>query len=177
MARRPTAVTDPEVKALTTYIAAYEKDTKSWHDDSAKIAKRYKDDREAAQERVPRFNILWSNVETLKPFLYSSTPKPIVSVRHDNAPAVARTAAEVLERALGYTVAETHFGSALRNARDDYLLAGRGTAWVRYKPTFVPAAVQISESEVSDDPAQMAAPAGEGEDGTEQVQEIVGWEE
>lgn len=169
---------DPSVKRLRAYIDAYEKEAaKRWDKAGKEIINRYADQRSEVAQTTRRMGLLWSNVETLKPFLYSATPKPIVSARHDDAPQVVRIAAEVAQRALAYSLAEQHFGTALRNARDDYLLPGRGTAWVRYKPTIVPQEVQVSEAAVSDDPAQLAVPAGEGEDGTEQVREVVGWEE
>ena len=35
-----------------------------------------------------------------------------------------------------YLVDETHFDEAMKAARDDYLLPGRGTVWVRYVPEY-----------------------------------------
>ena len=69
------------------------------------IVRRYRAERSRSvtQTRRPvRFNILWSNVETLKPILYGRTPKPDVQRRHKNNDAVARLGAEILERALSY---------------------------------------------------------------------------
>jgi hypothetical protein len=102
--------------------------------------------------------VLWSNVETLKPFLYSATPKPVVSQRGDETDPIGRVAAQVLERALIFTMAEDHFGTSLRNARDDYLLPGRGQVWARYVPEFKPAEKQVSETNSDDQPEGLATP-------------------
>jgi hypothetical protein len=142
-------------RSLLKIIEAYERETQKWHDRGKRIEKRYRDDRGQAESLSRRYNVLWSNVETLKPFLYSSTPKPIVGQRGDTENPVARTAAEVLERALVFTMAEDHFGSSLRNARDDYLLPGRGTVWARYVPEFKPAEAQVSENNGDDQPEEL----------------------
>jgi hypothetical protein len=138
--------------SLLGLISAYERETTKWSERAKRIVKRFKDERGDAESAVRRYNVLWSNVETLKPFLYSATPKPIVGQRGDQDDETARTAAEVLERALLYTMAEDHFGTSLRNARDDYLLAGRGTVWARYVPEFKPSEAQVSESNSDDSP-------------------------
>ena len=59
-------------------IGSYEKLARPWHERGLKIVKRYKDDRDDNDEQR-RYNILWSNVQTLVPLLYSSTPKPVVT--------------------------------------------------------------------------------------------------
>lgn len=141
-------------RSLLKIIEAYERETTKWHERGKRIEKRYRDDRGESQLGSRRYNVLWSNVETLKPFLYSATPKPIVSQRGDTENPVSRVAAEVLERALTFTMAEDHFGTSLRNARDDYLLPGRGSAWVRYVPEFKPAEAQVSEAGSDDQPEE-----------------------
>lgn len=138
--------------SLLDIIATYERETTKWTQRGKRIIKRYKDERSDAESSQRRFNVLWSNVETLKPFLYSATPKPVVKQRGDTENPVSRVAAQVLERALIFTMAEDHFGSSLRNARDDYLLPGRGTVWARYVPEFKPAEAQVSESNTDDQP-------------------------
>lgn len=144
--------------SLLKIIETYERETQKWEKCGKDIEKRYRDERNETLI-ARRYNVLWSNVETLKPFLYSATPKPIVSQRGDTENPIGRTAAQVLERALVFTMAEDHFGSSLRNARDDYLLPGRGTVWARYVPEFKPAETQVSESNADDQPTD--APLGE----------------
>src|SRR6185436_19128463 len=55
---------------------------------------------------------------------------------------VGRTASEVLERCLSYTIDCQDFGQKMRQIVSDRLLPGRGVAWTRYEPT-------IEDEEVS----------------------------
>jgi hypothetical protein len=85
-----------------------------------------------------KFNILWSNVQTITPAIFARLPRPDVSRKfRDNDP-IARVASMMLERALDYEI--THYGdyrSAMNQVVQDRLLGGRGTAWVRYEPHIV----------------------------------------
>jgi len=100
-----------------------------------------------------RYNIFWSNVENLKPGMYAQTPKPVV-IRRQTAQrdATAKTTAEVIERVLAYQLSEHGFGSAIRAARDDYLLVGRGTPWVRYVPHIKSVPLDDLAQDESDNP-------------------------
>ena len=60
----------------------------------------------------------------------------MVSRRFRDSDPVARTATEVLERASNYCLDEFNFDSTMRQVRDDFLLYGRGTCWLRYQPEF-----------------------------------------
>ena len=116
---------------LKRYSEAYEKFTER----GEKIVKRYRDERKDADNIEARFNILWSNVRTLKPAIYSKTPKPEVSRRFKDNNPVARTASTILERALSFEIKQFgDFHSAMSNCVEDRLLSGRGTAWIRYEP-------------------------------------------
>lgn len=129
-------------------IDAYDKVFARWKTRVPKIIERFRAEQYAGndsqvdlafrgtQER--RLNILWSNIRTLQPALYSRTPKPEVSRRYGDEDPVGRTASMILERALSYGVEQYDFDGVMKNVRDDYLLAARGQAWVRYVPTFGP---------------------------------------
>lgn len=108
-------------------------DTK-WINQGKKIVKRYRDDRAGTRGLGTRYNILWSNVQTILPAVYAKAPKAEAVRRNkDNDPA-ARCAAEILERALQYEIDHyPDFDEAMRNAVQDRLLPGRGVAWVRYE--------------------------------------------
>jgi hypothetical protein len=138
--------------SLLKIIAAYERETTKWTERGKRIVKRYKDERSDAEIGARRYNVLWSNVETLKPFLYSATPKPVVSQRGDEADPIGPG-----RRSGARTRAHLHdgrgsFRNVLRNARDDYLLPGRGQVWARYVPEFKPAEKQVSETNSDDAP-------------------------
>src|ERR1700742_158016 len=57
-----------------------EKEESLWYKKARKIIKRYRDERPESNKDT-KFNILWSNVQTLLPTLYARTPKPDVARR------------------------------------------------------------------------------------------------
>lgn len=124
-------------------------------------------------DKDAKYNIFWSNIENLKPGMYAQTPKPVVTMRHDDDNPVARTGAEVIERCLAYQMSEHGFGSAIRAARDDYLLVGRGVPWVRYVPHIkeTPGAIDVLAENENDDPP----PVAEMLDFEEVVTDYVHW--
>ena len=119
-------------------IAQYERTYKAWEDRSDRIIKRYRDDSRSRNNPNAKFNILWSNVQTITPAIFARLPRPDVSRRfRDNDP-VGRVASMMLERALEYEI--EHYGdynSAMKSSVLDRLLGGRGTSWVRYEPHIV----------------------------------------
>lgn len=127
--------TDNQAQRWLAEIAARCEDSreKSWVQRGKKVVRRYRDERELTAEGS-RFNILWSNVETILPATYARTPKADVTRRNKDADPVSRTAAEILERALQYEISEyPDFDEAMRLAVKDRLLPGRGVAWVRFE--------------------------------------------
>ena len=136
-------------------IRASENDAseESWRNRSRKIVKRYRDERESL-ENSSRFNILWSNVETLQPAIYARPPQAEVSRRNKDSDPVSRTAAQILQRCLQYEIDQyPDFDSALKSVVQDRLLPGRGTAWVRYEEIEVETAPEeASESENAEQP-------------------------
>lgn len=129
-------------------LKRYEKVSKRFVDQGRKVEERYLDDRTAQDSQDTRFNILWSNVQTLKPAIFSRVPKPEVSRRFKDDSPIARTACEIIKRVLSYEI--TQFGdyqSALENSVENRLLPGRGVAWVRYEPKIE----TVEEPLISDD--------------------------
>ncbi len=99
------------------------------------IEKRYRDERTRGEEDGQRhYNSLWANVEILFPALYGKVPLPVAERRFRDKDPTGRGAAQMLERALRNEIEVNGFDEALQNAVKDYLLAGRGTIWVRYEP-------------------------------------------
>jgi len=99
-----------------------------------KIVKRYRDDRAGWATSGKRFNILWSNIQTMIPALYGKTPRAEVARRWKDSDPVGRTASVILERCLQYEI--DHYGdfdSSIRLAITDRLLPGRGVTWVRFE--------------------------------------------
>lgn len=128
----------------------------AWEARGDKVVSRYRDDRnDGGEETITlgnaqrRFNILWSNVQTLMPAMYSRPPKVQVSRRFNDADPVARCASIMIERAVDVELEKYDIGAVVRPAVEDRLLPGRGTAWVRYevKSKAVPTRVALQVSQ------------------------------
>lgn len=143
-------------------IAGYERSFKEWEGRSDRIIKRYRDDSRTRNNPNARFNILWSNVQTITPAIFARLPRPDVSRRfRDNDP-VARVASMMLERALDYEI--THYSdykSAMSQSVLDRLLGGRGTSWVRYEPHI--AGANTEGEDVPEDGLQITEDTDEAE--------------
>lgn len=140
---------------------------KKWREQGKKVVNRYRDERDAdLAEGIARFNILWANVEVLKPAIFSRMPVPDVRRRYLTKDPVARTAAMILERALSYSMEQYDFRDLLDRCLEDYLLPGRGEAIVCYKPMFetkqIRKAVEPLPAGESDDGDESEAGAGSG---------------
>lgn len=116
-------------------IQLYDKEYKTWETRSAKIVKRYKDERASTQTHPTRFNILYSNIQTLFPAAYGAPPKPDIQRRFRDDDVLGRVTADVLERCTSYQV-NTKFSDTIKHCLQDRLLPGRGVSWVRYEPHF-----------------------------------------
>lgn len=139
-------------------IEAYETEYGKWHTRGKKVVRVYKD-ADNREGKTKRFNVLWSNVQTLTPALYARDPQPEIERRFKGRDPVARAASDVLERCASYTVACHGFAEVMRQCVQDRLLPGRGVAWVRYVPTL--GQKPQAEGVASEQPAQ--APVAEGE--------------
>lgn len=118
----------------TTELTLAKHADKTWVDRSKRIVKRYKDERSGSIRTVKKYNILWSNVQTILPAVYSKTPKAEAERRNKDSDPVGRCASEILERSLQYELDNTDdYDEAIKSAILDRLLGGRGTAWVRFE--------------------------------------------
>jgi hypothetical protein len=99
--------------------------SRTWTDRASKIVERYRDERMPVEHMRSKFNILWSNVQVLKPSLYGRKAKPEVSRRYMDADPVARLASTMLERVLDYECSQfPDFDSAMNQVVEDRLLEG-----------------------------------------------------
>ncbi len=127
-----------DVEVILNELSAAQRRMESWLDRGEKVISLYRGEGDGVNPASDRFNILWANVETQRPFIYSNTPKPIVRRRFLEPDPPARVAAEVMERALDYFMeCEGHeYTPAMRRAVSDFLLPGRGQVWVVYDAEF-----------------------------------------
>lgn len=123
-------------------IARSGKREKEWRDEATRVVKRYRSEAQLAKytnvtpqnTTAQGINILWSNVELLKPAVLSRTPIPDVRRRFLQEDPVAHRAAQLIEKALKFTADDPKydFESTLEKGRDDLLLPGRGVVRVIY---------------------------------------------
>lgn len=134
------ADSDKQLQAATPYqrwkmeIELASKAVVPWEARGDKVVKRYRDERDKSESSRRRFALLWSNVQTLGPALYSKPPKVVVSRRFNDSDRVGRVASQILERGVEYELEKYEIGACMRPAVQDRLLPGRGCAWVRYEP-------------------------------------------
>lgn len=125
------------MRKYLSVISSYEREFKPWETRVEKILKRYRDEKRDNKDRLAKFNILWSNVQTLVPATFSKLPKPDVSRRFRDQDQTGRVAALILERALDFEVQHyTDYRSSMKQVVYDRFLGGRGTCWARYEPHF-----------------------------------------
>lgn len=110
------------------------KEEEKWVSRGHKVVRRYRDERDN-RGNVHRFNILWSNVQTLLPVLYARTPKADVQRRFLDQDDTGRLASLLLERSIAYSL-EKRFDRVMKAAVQDRLLPGRGVARVLYVPHY-----------------------------------------
>jgi hypothetical protein len=125
-------------------IGQYDNEFAKWSARTKKIIKRYRDDtRGQTLTESAKFNILWSNVQTLKPAVYAKLPKADISRRFGDNDPVGRVAGQLLERAIDFEIEHyPDFRSTMSYAVEDRFLGGRGTAWVRYEPHVAPIGIE-----------------------------------
>lgn len=110
----------------------------TWRRRVRKIIKKYSDQRGDKESSSRKYAMLWANTSTLQPVVYARVPQPVVIRRFKDKDRVARNAGDMVERALVTMMEQTDFDGMMRNVRDDYLLAARGTSWERYEADFEP---------------------------------------
>jgi hypothetical protein len=99
------------------------------------IRKRYRYEG-SAFVRSRKYQLLWSNIETMKSAVYSKPPHGTVSRRYRDSDPVGRVATEVLERAINFSFDASNFDGVFKQVRDDFLLYGRGCARIYYEPEY-----------------------------------------
>ncbi|MGA1372326.1 MAG: hypothetical protein ACO3Z6_12055 [Pseudomonadales bacterium] len=137
-------VTNNELERYLRTTATYDNEFAKWQSRTKKLIKRYRDDtRGQTGNETAKFNILWSNVQTLIPAVFAKLPKADVSRRFGDNDPVGRVASMLAERALDFEIEHySDYRSALRYAVEDRFLGGRGTVWVRYEPHVAPQGVE-----------------------------------
>lgn len=111
---------------------------KQWRGRGKKLVEMY----ECSEKERDRFNILYSNTETLLPALYNNTPRPVVDRRFRDADPIGKVAAQVIQRSLEFALdndvkSYPSFDELMQSAVLDSLVPGRGLTRFKYDATFV----------------------------------------
>ena len=127
-----------EVRRWLNEIDSARKHRESWEKRAQESIDRYEDERMdlGPDSEARKFNMLWSNIQTLLPSLYSRKPEPFVQRKHNDQDPVARMASMVLQRAVSAQLDLYDFNSTIELAVLDMLLTGMGTVWTRFVPEF-----------------------------------------
>lgn len=120
-------------------IAASERREQDWFDqaESAEVA-YLSDDKSDRRGTVYDFNILHSNIETMVPATFNSTPVPDIRERFRTGRAnkettIAQKVAQVFERAIMVQCDDGAIEAELEELTQDALLAGRGPIRVKFE--------------------------------------------
>ena len=132
------SASDYQEKPASYYLDMIESALKApemaeWNERCKKIRKKYRYE-SSQQNRTRRYQILWSNMEVMKPSVLAKSPQPVVQRRYRDADAIGREACDLLERAVRFQCESNDYFSRLEQVRDDFLLYGRGVARVFYEP-------------------------------------------
>lgn len=144
---------------LLEKISKAEKEYARYHELVKETRAYYKDSRHSEYQNG-RYNIFWSSIETLKPFLYFKQPQPYIERINKIANPAENMACKILEKALQWDLSQFDLDSIIKYARNDFLISGCGIVWERYLPEFKELlnqdtenknfAVKIGEKVVSD---------------------------
>lgn len=145
-------------------LHAADKIEKDFREDGEKIEKRYEAEEADIAEAgtsikagLVSHNILYSNVETMRPALYDSTPKPDIRRRFRDKDPVGKQVSELLERATAHQLEINDIDGIMDDVILDQLLPSRGLARLSYVPTFQ----TIPEQRLPFDPAVFDAATGQ----------------
>lgn len=115
-------------------------ESKDYLDESERIINIFKGNSYRATNQAgdtlqvkPVYNILYSNVETLKPLVFSRLPNPRVRKRNLEKNNINKLISIILERNIKRVLEETDAQNVIENARDDYLVTKRGVLKVMFE--------------------------------------------
>ncbi len=117
------------VKLWLDAIELSDKHEKDWRKRAKEVKQIYRN-----TEKKKAFNILYSNTQTLFPAIYNTPPLPDIRPRYKDTEPLAKDAAQILERAVGYEIDAYDLDQVMRGVVLDGILVGRGVPRIRYEP-------------------------------------------
>jgi len=115
-------------------ISMAEKEFEEFHRKGRDTVRRFKDERDAIDNAERKYNIFTANVTILQSSLYAKIPKVSVGRRFgQQMDDVARVASMMLQNCIMQDIDEPEcdFDQVMKDAIEDRLVPGMGTAWLR----------------------------------------------
>jgi hypothetical protein len=130
-----------------------------WLKRAKRSIRRYRDEDMDSEDgaitrRNAQFNVLWSNMNTVAPSVYSRAPKPIAERRYLDRDTLARAGATILQRALSYSIEDSGLHETMLQCRTDFFLVAKGSAWLRYEAQYDKTAPQHQEDPTKPTPGE-----------------------
>lgn len=127
---------EKKVRLWKRHLTKAQHEEKDWRFRASKVLERYRDERQSWNRyNSNKFNILWANVETLRPALYSRCPRPDVRRRFRDVDPVGKAMSDIFERSLSNNLDGYDFDQVMNQAIVDYLLVGRAITRIRFDHT------------------------------------------
>jgi hypothetical protein len=138
MAKAPKKMTRSEASEAGQWLAEIAKaqavqSMVRWRNRCDKIDRNYTYD-QSEEGKTSRYAMLWSNIETLAPAVYSKPPAAVVERRWNDKDPIGREGSEILERAINFQFDYNDFDSCFKKITQDYLLYGRAVPRLYYDP-------------------------------------------
>ena len=114
-------------------IRAVEKRSDKWAKSAEYAEAAYSNNAEGtADGKEYRWNVLHSNVETIVPSIYNSTPTPDIRDRHRSGDQVVKDVANIFERIISIQIDDNALDSEIEASTQDAFMAGRGVVRVKF---------------------------------------------
>lgn len=126
--------TDMSARPWVDLINDAGKAFEAWHQRCDRAKENYASLKRLSTENGSKeMQLLYANIEVLKPTIYARPPVPVCKTRFSDRKPVNRTASEVIERCLMVSFDAERIHDTMLHVRDDVTLFGRGVMWMRYK--------------------------------------------
>lgn len=117
-----------------SFLKDYDRAYSEWNDKIDRLEKIYADEGMLRREySETEMKVFWANLEVINPSVFSRSPVPVVAAKFKSRKPIVQKSAEVLERSLLSSFEADDIHGTLKLLRNDYTLAARGTAWVRFE--------------------------------------------
>ena len=147
-ARKDAEAVAGKAKYWQQQIELSHRDHRDFLEDGREVVKRYKNEKkQTVRSNQKRFNILFSNTETLKAAVFARMAKPDIRRRFADRDPVGKQVAEIVERASIYCQDAYDSEKQVERAIEDYLLPGRGIVKVCYEAQTAKAEPKEGEAE------------------------------